>query len=130
MQALEAIYRVLKWVFQNAARIFTLVETVVNGMADIIAGNVGGFAKAVEKGLAMLIPPVIAFIADYLSFGDLPADSRQADQEHAGMDPRHHREGIVWIIDKGKALLAAVGIGKKEEDKEEGRGRASRLAKR
>ena len=44
-QALEAIYRVLKWIFQNAAKIFTLVETVVNGIADILAGNIGGFAK-------------------------------------------------------------------------------------
>ena len=60
LQALEAIYRVLKWIFQNAAKIFTLVETVVNGIADILAGNTGGFAAAVEKGLAMLIAPVIS----------------------------------------------------------------------
>ena len=49
LQAIEAIYRVLKWVFQNAAKIFTLIETIVNGLADIIAGNVGGFAAAVER---------------------------------------------------------------------------------
>ena len=42
IQALEAIYRVLKWIFQNAAKIFTLIETVVNGIADIIAGSIGG----------------------------------------------------------------------------------------
>ena len=49
-QALEAIYRVLKWIFQNAARIFTLVETVVNGIADILAGNTGGFAASGREG--------------------------------------------------------------------------------
>jgi len=83
-QALEAIYRVLKWIFQNAARIFALVETVVNGIADILAGNLGGFANAVEKALGMLIAPVIGFIADYLGFGDLPsviADKVKSFQE-------------------------------------------------
>ena len=75
LQALEAIYRVLKWVFQNAARIFTLVETVVNGIADILAGNIGGFANAVEKGAGDADRAGDRFIADYLSLGDLPQQS-------------------------------------------------------
>ncbi|MFL5054972.1 MAG: hypothetical protein ACJ8DE_06965 [Microvirga sp.] len=115
LQAIEAIYRVLKWVFQNAARIFTLIETIVNGLADVIAGNVGGFAAAVEKGLAMLIPPVLGFIADYFSLGDLP--------QAVAKQIKSFREWILgliekafdWIIEKGKALLASVGIGKKEK---------------
>jgi hypothetical protein len=119
LQAIEAIYRVLKWVFQNAARIFTLIETIVNGLADVIAGNVGGFAAAVEKGLAMLIPPVLGFIADYFSLGDLP--------QAVAKQIKSFREWILgliekafdWIIEKGKALLAAVGIGKKA-DKDKG----------
>ncbi len=119
LQALEAIYKVLKWVFQNAARIFKLVETVVNGIADIIAGNVAGFAGAVEKGLAMLIPPVIAFIADYFSLGDLPkvvADKIKSMQAWVlGMIER----ALGWVIDKGKALLAKMGMGKKDEKKKE-----------
>ena len=119
VQALEAIYRVLKWVFQNAAKIFTLVETIVNGIADIIAGNVGGFAKAVEQGLAMLIAPVIGFLADYFSLGDLPgivADKVKSMREWIlGMIEK----AIDWIIEKGKALLEAIGLGgkKKPEDK-------------
>jgi hypothetical protein len=118
LQAIEAIYRVLKWVFQNAAKIFTLIETIVNGLADVIAGNVGGFAAAVEKGLAMLIPPVLGFIADYFSLGDLP--------QAVAKQIKSFREWILgiidkafdWIIAKGKALLAALGIGKKEKGKE------------
>lgn len=114
-QALEAIYRVLKWIFQNAARIFALVETVVNGIADILAGNLGGFANAVEKALGMLIAPVISFIADYLGFGDLPsviADKVKSFQEWIlGLI----EQALVWLIEKGKKLLAAVGIGKKEK---------------
>jgi hypothetical protein len=123
LQALEAIYRVLKWIFQNAARIFTLVETVVNGIADILAGNVGGFAVAVEKALGMLIAPVISFIADYLSLGDLPgivAEKVKAMREWIlGMVEK----ALTWLIEKGKALLAAVGIGKKDDKKDSKKGK-------
>jgi len=43
-QAIEVIYRILAWIFNNAARIFSLVETVVNGAAALIAGNIAGMA--------------------------------------------------------------------------------------
>jgi hypothetical protein len=122
LQALEAIYRVLKWIFENAARIFTLIETVVNGVRDILAGSIGGFANAVEKALAMLIAPVIGFIADYLGFGDLPNKIAKKIASFQEMVLGLIEKALVWLIEKGKALLAAVGIGKKDDkkDKKEG----------
>jgi hypothetical protein len=120
LQAIEAIYRVLKWVFQNAAKIFTLVETIVNGLADIVAGNIGGFAAAVERGLAMLIPPVLSFIADYFSLGDLPQTVAKQIKSFREWILGLIEKAFDWVIEKGKALLAAVGIGKKEKDKGKG----------
>ena len=120
VQAIEAIYRVLKWVFQNAARIFRLIEAVVNGLADIIAGNVGGFANAVEKALGMLIAPVISFIADYCNMGDLPQIVAKQIKGFQKMVLGFIEKAIDWIIDKGKALLAAVGIGGKKDEKKAG----------
>lgn len=117
LQALEAIYRVLKWIFQNAARIFTLIETVVNGIADILAGSTGGFANAIEMALGMLIAPVISFLADYLGFGDLPSKISEKIKSFQEWILGLIEKALVWIIEKGKALLAAVGIGKKEKDK-------------
>ena len=119
VQALEAIYRVLKWIFQNAAKIFTLVETVVNGIADILAGSLGAFATAVEKALAMLIAPVISFIADYLSLGDLPSIVGEKIKSMREWILGMIEKALTWLIEKGKALLAAIGIGKKDkgEDK-------------
>lgn len=117
IQALEAIYRVLKWIFQNAARIFTLVETVVNGVADILSGAIGGFATAVEKGLGMLIAPVIGFIADYLGFGDLPGTIASKIKSFQEMILGFVEQALVWMIEKGKALLAALGLGGKDKDK-------------
>jgi len=112
-QALEAIYRVLKWVFHNAARIFTLIETVVNGVADIIAGNIGGMAKAVEMALAGLIAPVIDFLAGYLGFGDLPIAIADVIKGFQATVMEVLETALVWLIEKGKALLEAVGLGGK-----------------
>jgi hypothetical protein len=120
IQAIEAIYRVLKWVFQNAAKIFTLIETIVNGLADIISGNIGGFAKAVERGLEMLIAPVLGFIADYFSLGDLPQMVAKQIKSFREWILGKIEAGFDWLIAKGKALLAALGIGKKEKDKKGG----------
>jgi hypothetical protein len=72
LQAVEAIYRVIRWLFENAARIFTLIETVVNGVANLIAGNVAGMANSVEQALGRLVAPVIDFLAGFLGLGDLP----------------------------------------------------------
>ncbi|MDB5678536.1 hypothetical protein [Sphingomonas bacterium] len=118
LQAIEAIYRVLKWVFQNAARIFTLIETIVNGLADIIAGNIGGFANAVEKGLEMLIAPVLGFIADYFSLGDLPKTVAKQIKSFQGWILGMIEAAFDWVIEKGKALLAAVGLGGKDKKKD------------
>ncbi len=112
IQAIEAVYRVLKWVFENAARIFSLIETIVGGIADIIAGNIGGMANAIEKALTKLIAPVIDFLAGYLGFGDLP--DKIADVIR-GM--QNWIEGILdqvigFLADQARALLKAVAGGR------------------
>jgi hypothetical protein len=76
LQAIEAILRVMVWVVTNAARIFTLIETLVAGAGQIIAGNVAGAAALVESALVQIIVPVIDFLAGYLGLGGLPGKIR------------------------------------------------------
>jgi hypothetical protein len=116
VQAIEAIYRVLKWIFENAARIFRLVETVVNGVADLIAGNIGAMANAVEGALAGLIAPVIDFLAGYLGLGDLP--DKVADVIR-GLQRRVLavvERVIAFLADRARGLLRALGLGEDAED--------------
>ncbi|MFP2930084.1 hypothetical protein ACLESO_33780 [Pyxidicoccus sp. 3LG] len=114
LAAIEAIYRIIRWVFENAARIFTLIETIVNGAHDLMNGNVGGMAAAIEGALARLIPPVIDFLAGFLGLGDLP--ERIADVI------RGLQQWVLGIVDRvvgfiagqARRLLAALGIGGEE----------------
>jgi len=119
VQAVEAIYRVLKWVFEKAAQIFSLVETVVNGMADIVAGNVGGLADAIEKSLAGLIAPVIDFFADYIGLGGLPDKIAEVIGSFQDWVEGILDKVIGFLAEKAKALLKRLGLGGDEEDSEE-----------
>ena len=119
VQALEVVYRILKWIFENAARIFSLIETVVNGAAELIAGNLSGMATAVEGALARLIAPVIDFLAGFLGLGDLPdkiADTIRGFQEMVlGVIDKV----VAWLADKAKSLLKSLGIGGDEQEDDE-----------
>jgi hypothetical protein len=118
LAAIEAIYRVLKWVFNNAARIFHFIEAVVNGMADVVSGNVGGVAKTVEKALAMLIAPVIDFLADYLGLGGLPGKVANAIKGLHTWVEGIMRSVITWLVEMGRKLLATLGFKQKDDKKD------------
>jgi len=109
-QAIEAIYKVLKWIFENAARIFTLVETVVNGIADIIAGNIAGMATAVESALKQLIVPVIDFVASFMGLGDLPEKVAEMVKGLQDWVEDILDTVIGFLATQARNLLSALGI--------------------
>ena len=115
LQAIEAIYRVLKWIFDNAARIFSLVETVVNGIADILAGNTAGVARAVEQALGRLVAPVIDFLAGFLGLGNLPDRIRGVVERMQTWVEGILDRVIGWLATQAQRLLRAVGLGGAQE---------------
>jgi hypothetical protein len=118
LEAITLIYDVLKWIFTNAAKIFHLIEAVVNGMADVIAGNVAGVAKTVEKALAMLISPVIDFLAEYLGLGGLPGKVAQAVKGLQGWVEGVMRSVIKWLVELGRKIVRSLGFGGKDDEKD------------
>ena len=105
LQAIEAIYKVLKWIFENAARIFTLVQTIVQGVADLIAGNIEGMAKKTEEALAGMLVPVIDFVAGFLSLGDLPEKIAEVVGGFQVMVLEAVDRAVGFIVAKAKGLL-------------------------
>ena len=111
LEAIKLIYRVLRWVFENAAKIFTLIETVVDGIADVLAGNVGKLALAVEKALAGLIPPVIDFLAGFLDLDDLPEEVAGVIKNLQTAVLAVADQVIGALAERAKGLLASLGLG-------------------
>lgn len=122
LQAIELIYKVLRWVVDNAARIFALVETVVNAAADILAGNFASVAVLIEKALASLIPLVIDLLAGMIGLGDLPDQVAAAIGRLQEMVLPIVERVIVALVTQGKALLAALGLGGSDDKKKAGGG--------
>lgn len=126
LQAIEAIYRVIKWVVDNAARIFTLIESIVNGAAQILAGNTSGVANLVENSLVRLMVPVIEFLADYLGLGGIPNAIKNVILGLQSKVEKILDRVIGFVVTKAKALWEAVksqfkGKGK-DEDKDKDKG--------
>ncbi|MGA5761804.1 hypothetical protein [Nonomuraea bangladeshensis] len=119
LQAIELIYKVLRWVFENAAPIFRLVETVVNGAADILAGNIAGTATAVELSLAAVVPVVIDLLAGLVGLGDLPEKVVEVIKKFQAYVLRIVESVIEWLVKRGRELLARLGLTDEEEAKGE-----------
>ena len=118
VQAIEMIYKVVKWVLDNAARIFKLVDTVVNGVVDILKGNIGGMAKKVESALAQMMVPVIDFLAGLANLGGLPDKVKDVIGGFQAKVEAILDKVIGFMVKKAKALLAKLaGKGKKEKGK-------------
>lgn len=115
LQAVMLIYDVLNWIFTNAARIFTLVQTIVDGVADVIAGNLKAVSKAVEAALAMLIAPVIDFFAELLGLGDLPDKVAEVVQRLQEAVLTVVEQVIVFLVEQAQRLMKALGIDKGEK---------------
>jgi hypothetical protein len=111
IQVVEAIYKVFKWIFENAARIFALVESIVDGLVEIIAGNIEGFALKVEEALAGMVVPVIDFIAGFLGLGDLPEKVAEIIGGFQEMILGYVDKAVGFLVGQAQNLLALVGIG-------------------
>jgi len=122
LSAIEAIYRVVRWIFENAARIFTLAETLVNGARDLMRGNVGGRAGAIEGALVRVLPPVIDFLAGFIGLGNLPQAIANVIRGLQRRVLAVVERVIGFIAAQARRLLAALGVGGARGHEEEDRG--------
>ena len=111
LQAIRLIYTLLKWIFENAARIFAFVEAVVNAAAQIIAGDLASVAILIENALASLLPVVIDLFMNLISMGDLPEKVAVAIGGLQGLVLPVVETVIVTLVKRGRTMLASLGVG-------------------
>jgi hypothetical protein len=77
IKACKAIYDIVSFFVQNASKISSFVNTVLDSASDIAKGAVGGVSEKIEKVLGDGIPLVIGFLANLLGIGGLGKKIRE-----------------------------------------------------
>ena len=124
IKACKLIYDVISWFINNARRLLDLVNSIVDSVTLIVAGQIESAATFVENSLKRAIPIVIGFLAGLLGIGDLSAKIQAIlDKIQAPIN-----KAIDWVLKKagdfvkkiagavvsgGRRLLSLLGFKKK-----------------
>ena len=80
IKACKLIYDVIMFFVENAARIMKFVNTILDGVADIVRGNVGAVVNKIDDALGQMVPILIGFLASVLGIGGIGQKIRQIIQ--------------------------------------------------
>ncbi|NJM22526.1 MAG: hypothetical protein HC907_29385, partial [Richelia sp. SM1_7_0] len=108
VKAAMAIYDIIMFFVNRGSQVLELVNSIVDAVAAIASGAIGGAAKLVENALSRALPVVIGFMASLLGVGGL---AKKVEKIIGSV-----RERIDKAIDK--VLLKAKGLFKGKNNKE------------
>jgi len=115
IKAAIAIYDIVTFFIEKAKQIMELIEAIIDGIAEVVKGNIGGAAKLVEDALAKVLPIVIGFLASLLNIGGL-ADKVQALFKALRQRVDAFIDSIIMKAKEfGRKLLAKLSPGKHAE---------------
>ena len=76
IKACKLIYDVIMFFVTNGSRIMKFVNTVIDSVADIVRGNVGGVVAKINDVLGQMVPIIIGFLASAIGLGGIGAKIR------------------------------------------------------
>ena len=71
IKACKLIYEVVMFFVNNAERIKKFVDTVIDSVADIVKGNIGGVVDKINDVLGQMVPILIGFLASVIGLGGI-----------------------------------------------------------
>jgi hypothetical protein len=77
IKACKLIYDVVMFFVNNAGRIAKFVDTILDSVADIVRGNVGGVVSKINDVLGQMVPIIIGFLASVIGLGGIGQKVRQ-----------------------------------------------------
>jgi Domain of unknown function (DUF4157) len=105
VRACKAIYDLITFFMENAARIADFMNTLLDSLVAIAAGNVAQVAKGIEASLAKAIPLVLELLAKLLGLGNVS----QKVHEIIKKLQKPVKGAIDWVIDQAVKLAKKVG---------------------
>ncbi len=80
IKACKLIYDVVMFFVNNASRIKKFVDTILDSVADIVRGNIGGVVSKINDVLGQMVPIIIGFLASVIGLGNIGAKVREIVQ--------------------------------------------------
>jgi Domain of unknown function (DUF4157) len=113
IKAAMAIYEIVKFFIQKAKQIGEFIESVIDAVAEIAKGNIGGAAKKVEDALARALPLIIGLLASLLGISGI-ADKVQKLFTSLRKRVERFVDGLILRAKKlvGKVIGKVKGKGK------------------
>ena len=115
IKAAQAIIKIVMWFVNNGSKLLALVNSVIDSIAAIAAGNVSAAAQYIENSLAKADTPAHRLPGRLAR----PGRHRQEGPEHHRQDPRADRQGHSVGGQEGRrdGEEAAGEVGRWEESK-------------
>ncbi|HEX9326053.1 MAG TPA: hypothetical protein VF915_06015, partial [Reyranella sp.] len=110
IQAIIKTYNTIKFFIDKINEILDLVESIVNSIAAIAAGQISAAANFVERTMARTIPVILDFLARFIGLGDVGAQVQATIRGlQASVDQMLDR-AVDWIK-RQAASLASRALG-------------------
>lgn len=114
IELIQTIYKTISFVVTKMNRILAMANAVLDSIGNIVKGNIGPAAGAVEKALVGAIGTVLAFLADWLGVSDPGVKLKGVvEKVQAKVEA-----GIDWLIAKALTFVKKL-LGK--DDKKDGK---------
>jgi len=104
VNSLIAMYRAIESFMAYLREMLEIVNTVVQGVADIARGNIANAATYLENALSRALPVAIGFLANQLGLGNLGERIREMVESLRERVDRALR----WLIDRAVAAGSAL----------------------
>ena len=116
IEAIQNIYRLIMFFWENAKRIALVVAAVFNSIGEIAAGKIKKASIWIEKTLGRTVPIVISFFARMIGLGGISKTIRNIIKKIQSKVDKLLDKAVDWIVEKVSNLWI-VKAGKRAVEK-------------
>jgi Bacterial toxin 4 len=104
IKACKLIYDIIMFFVDNGERIMKFVNTVIDSVRDILAGNIGTVVNKIDDVLGQMVPILIGFLASAIGIGGIGEKIKEILQKLQ----KPVNMAIDFLIKKGLQLAAPI----------------------
>lgn len=106
IQAIIKTYTTIQFFIQRINQILDLVESIVNSIAAIAAGQIASAANFVERTMARTIPVILDFLARFIGLGDVGGQVQATIRNLQARVDQMLDRAVDWIRRQASALAS------------------------